>query len=419
MMDADVLSQAIASDWDSIVQSLGDQREQFEYQLTPLLRQLEFKGPDIAAVIKAIFTLFDPFYQAHTVLLQAIRRTQPSTAKSGALIAGQVNKNRYTVVPVLFATNRASVLGDAGLVSFGPGRGDLSYGVADVSIPDDHRMGRVERPRWWRLQFREDPAQHIVIQSLRILPSTQFAASASATLGGSRKKEILLFVHGYNVGFREAVANTAQIAYDLQFEGLSVLYSWPSEGSIMMYTVDEANVTWSQPHFAQFLRLLREDLGAQTVHIVAHSMGNRLVAETLAALSPEAANRKGQMRQIIFAAPDIDAATFKDLCAAFAGKAERFTLYASSEDKALKASKVIHRYPRAGDAGLDLTIARPLDTVDATAVDTSLVGHSYYGECRSVLADMFSLIREGAPPESRFGLVPKERYGSRYWLFGA
>lgn len=124
-----------------------------------------------------------------------------------------------------------------------------------------------------------------------------------------------------------------------------------------------------------------------------------------------------RLRQVVFAAPDIDTATFKDLATAFHEKAERFTLYASSEDKALKASKAIHKYPRAGESGHALVIVGSVDTVDATAVDTSLLGHSYYGDNRSVLADVFQLIQRESPPQERFVLKPKEKYGARYWLF--
>lgn len=67
----------------------------------------------------------------------------------------------------------------------------------------------------------------------------------------------------------------------------------------------------------------------------------------------------------------------KDLASTFHQKAERFTLYASSVDKAILASKVIHKHPRAGDADVELVIVDSVDTVDATAVDTSFMGHSY------------------------------------------
>jgi esterase/lipase superfamily enzyme len=418
MMQPDELSQAIANIWDQTALVLGHDRELFECHLTALLRRLDAtRGRDQAAVIRSILDLFQKFDAAHRLLIQAINRVASSKSKGTGPPAGSVKKERYTAVPVFYGTDRSVAGARDATVSYGCERGELGLGIAEVSIPDDHRMGEIERPRFWKLQFREDPEKHVAVLGLEPLSLRAFAARAQGALNRSSKKEVLLFVHGFNVGFADAVSRAAQIAYDLHFEGLPAMYSWPSEGSVPKYTVDETNITWSRPRFAQFLSVVREELDAETVHIIAHSMGGRLVAETIASVTPPPTTRGARLRQIVFAAPDIDAATFKDLATAFHEKAERFTVYASSEDKALKASRVIHKYPRAGDSGLGLVVVGSVDTVDATAVDTSFVGHSYYGDNRSVLADVFELIRRGSPPQERFGLEPREKYGARYWFF--
>lgn len=417
MTNGSKLSLAIANEWERMAAQLDEGRDQIEHELITLLRQLDAQGPDMADVVKAIIKLFLPFPAAHCLLLKAIASVAPHTTKGGAMPAGFVKKDRYTVIPIFYGTDRAQAGPTGTSISYGPERGELAYGIAEISIPDDHRMGNIERPRWWKLQFREDSAKHVVVQSVQELPLSEFEARAKVTLKRNLKKEVLLFVHGYNVGFESAIARTAQIAYDLHFEGLTTLYSWPSEGSMPKYTVDETNVAWSRPRFAQFLTTLRTRLGAETIHLLAHSMGSRLVAETMASLRPLADPDVARLRQLVFAAPDIDAATFKDLAATFHEKVERVTLYASSNDKALKVSKLAHKYQRAGESGLDLVILNSLDTIDATAVDTSFLGHSYYGDNRSILADMFDLIRRGTAPHARFSLVAKDRYGSRYWLF--
>ena len=418
MIEASELSTAIANIWDRTTLVLGDDREPFERDLTKFLRQLEgTRESNREAVIRAIFELFQKFDAAYQLLLQAIRHAASGRSKGVTAPVNFVKMHRYTRIPVFYGTDRAIVDEQDALVSYGPERGDLAYGIAEVSIPDDHRMGAIEKPRWWRLQFREDPQRHVVVLGLEPLSPTEFSARARGSLLESSKKEVLLFVHGFNVGFSEAVSRAAQIAYDLHFEGLAALYSWPSEGSIPKYTIDENNVTWSLPRFAKFLSLVREDLGAETVHIIAHSMGNRLVAPTIASMTSTLAIQGARLRQVVFAAPDIDAATFTDLAKAFYEKAERFTLYASSEDKAIKVSRLIHKYPRAGESDLDLVVVGCVDTVDATAVDTSLLGHSYFGDNKSVLSDIFELIRRGSPPQERFGLVAKQRYGAPYWLF--
>ena len=83
---------------------------------------------------------------------------------------------------------------------------------------------------------------------------------------------------------------------------------------------------------------------------------------------------------------------------------KRLTLYASSQDKALRVSKALHDAPRAGEAGKNLITLPYLDTIDASCVDTDFLGHSVALADRFVLGDVFELLRRGTPPEGRFGL---------------
>lgn len=74
-------------------------------------------------------------------------------------------------------------------------------------------------------------------------------------------------------------------------------------------------------------------------------------------------------------------------------------------------------YPRAGIAGADITIVDGLDTIDASDVDTSFMGHSYFGDNRSIISDIFYLIKHGFSPSDRSGLKPKTIQNLGYWFF--
>jgi esterase/lipase superfamily enzyme len=97
--------------------------------------------------------------------------------------------------------------------------------------------------------------------------------------------------------------------------------------------------------------------------------------------------------------------------------ADRVTLYASSNDEALVLSKKVHGYPRAGDSGAELIVLPGMDTIDVSTVDTSLLGHSYYGNNLTVLADLFDVLHESKPAESRPWLSPVQAGPLRYWIF--
>jgi hypothetical protein len=76
-----------------------------------------------------------------------------------------------------------------------------------------------------------------------------------------------------------------------------------------------------------------------------------------------------------------------------------------------------HQYPRAGESGSDIVVVKGLDTVDASGVDTSFVGHSYFAEKRSVLSDFFYLLQDGKAPRERHGLESKICANGNYCAF--
>jgi len=136
-------------------------------------------------------------------------------------------------------------------------------------------------------------------------------------------------------------------------------------------------------------------------------MGNRVLVEALKKLKD-----KNLFDDIILAAPDIDADYFKEDCLPYIVSTNAIiTLYASSNDKALRLSKILHgNYVRAGDAGASIVVYNGLETVDATQVDTDLIGHSYYGDNRSVITDLSQLI------DHQRNLRPSQSDGLPFWI---
>ena len=123
----------------------------------------------------------------------------------------------YAIVKTFFATDR-NLTGKAKPDEmFGASRSSITYGTCDVSIPRDHRMGQLESPSVWRLEFREDPEKHIVVLGTAISSKDKFFSDVAARVRQSPRNSSLVFVHGYNVTFEDAAKRTAQITYDLGF----------------------------------------------------------------------------------------------------------------------------------------------------------------------------------------------------------
>ena len=324
----------------------------------------------------------------------------------------------YAVVQVFYATDRRPTGLDNPAEKYGAERGEMTYGQCEVSIPRDHRMGDLEAPSIWKLDFRKDPAKHVVLLRLDAQPKELFFGELAARVRASASRNAFLFMHGYNVTFEDAARRTAQISYDLGFDGAPVLYSWPSQGSLVGYTVDEANIEWSQTNLKEFLVDFFARSEAQQLYLIAHSMGNRAMARAVAAFLAEHPGLKERLAEVILTAPDIDADVFRrEIAPALAASGRPVTLYASSSDTALAASKKVHGSPRAGEAGAKLVVVKGIETIDATGMDTSLLGHSYFAETRSVLSDIFSLVRHGQRPDARFGLRAIDTPAGRHWAF--
>lgn len=282
----------------------------------------------------------------------------------------------YAVVRVLYATDRGRSGGTTPAVMFGDGRADMSYGFCDVSIPRDHRMGELEAPSIRRLEFREDPNKHVVVLETEVQAKDEFLGDLAARVRADPNDSAFLFVHGYNTTFDAAAKRTAQMSYDLGFTGAPVFYSWPSRGTLKGYVVDEQNVEWAQADLKDFLGDFLARSEARNVYVISHSMGSRALTRAVASLLTEKPALRDRVKEVILAAPDIDASVFKrDIAPSLAAQGLPVTLYASSRDKALLASKKAHGYPRAGESGSDLVVVPGIDTVDASKVSCDFIGH--------------------------------------------
>jgi esterase/lipase superfamily enzyme len=327
--------------------------------------------------------------------------------------------SEYTVVKVFYATDRKTSSAESPKRFYANERAPnrtLALGVCEVSIPglDYHKVGRLEAPSIFSLQFRDNPGKHILLLAVQPQDSQVFFQNVTRYVANSERREAFVFIHGYNVSFEDAARRTAQLASDLQFQGAPIFYSWPSKARWWRYTADETNVAWCVPQLEGFLGELAHRSGANTIHLIAHSMGNRALTAALQLIVAKRSIPKRLFHQIILTAPDIDEETFQSLAVAIASDAEHLTMYSNYKDRALLLSKMFHFYRR---AGASIVIVPGMETIDASKVDTSLVRHSYFGNSRTVLADVASLMVDGKPAKNRFGMIEKQKEGKTYYFF--
>jgi esterase/lipase superfamily enzyme len=265
--------------------------------------------------------------------------------------------------------------------------------VATVTIPVRLRPSDINGPKWYLFEFTPNPKKHVILQGIVPQPQTLWVSRLRSAMLASRK-QVLVVVHGFNEQFAHATRRAAQLAYDLNFQGATVIFSWPTQGDYEGYLADEATAEWAAPHLAEFLRLLAHEAGAKAIHVLAHSMGARVLAHTQELLGED--EDAPNLAQVILAAPDIDAQLFEEYSAAsIRHHCKWMTLYASSRDRALKLSGRLHSFRRAGEGRPPLVVLDSMDTVDASELDTDLIGHGYFSENKAVIDDLFMLLNYG------------------------
>ncbi|MFO0858432.1 MAG: alpha/beta hydrolase [Phycisphaerales bacterium] len=235
-------------------------------------------------------------------------------------------------------------------------------------------------------------------------------------LAPENQRAIVIYVHGYKNSFQSAALRAAQLAVDLNVPGLTAFYSWPSRDEISEYNADEAAVETAEKHLKHFLVRMAKDTNASKVHIIAHSMGNRVLARVMQRIMSSEDTKDIKFGQIILAAPDIDTEVFYELAAAYPKLSDRTTLYVSQKDKALEASAWSHSFHRAGYCP-PVAVLPPIDTIEVTNIDVSVLGHGYVAEAENVLFDIAMMIRQDTPPDKRPRLnASKTAEGKGFWV---
>lgn len=210
-------------------------------------------------------------------------------------------------------------------------------------------------------------------------------------------REIVVFVHGFNVKFEEAVLRAAQIQYDLKFPYPVVLFSWPAGPSddvlieslslTRTYRENQANAAASVNDFARFITDL--DDRVDTMHLIVHSMGHQVVIPGLKRALEQRPDLK--FGEIVFFAPDFPAGEYGKYSTTIQNSAFRTTMYCSPGDNALAVSQRVNGNYRLGMCkrvpGTDVI---NVNEVDDPVLGVGGLGHGYYSS-RAILTDLFQL----------------------------
>ena len=265
-----------------------------------------------------------------------------SSRPYGTLIVGPTAPDA-SKVDILVATTRAPVVEPPG-VMFGGSRGrGLDFADIVVSIPPD----RARQPGDVQVASSPpgNPEREFVILRADRMDLAQARANFDTRVRRAPGRRVLIFVHGYNTRFEEAVYRFAQIVHDARVNVAPVLFTWPSGGNLTDYVYDRDSALYSRDAFEAVMQALVNDPSVDSITILAHSMGNYLVMESLRQMSIRNRGLSPKIRDVMMAAPDIDIDVFRRQIAEIDSgpRPAYFTLFVSRDDRALGISSFLAR----------------------------------------------------------------------------
>jgi esterase/lipase superfamily enzyme len=277
---------------------------------------------------------------------------------------------------VFVATTREPLPDDAG--AFGSGRSPqtryLSY---DISIPPGHAPSKIEWPSRGRAP---DPARDFVVTARQDYGPAGFFHALGR---GAPRRDVGLYVHGFNNTMAEAVFRTAQIATDAEAGASSILFAWPSAGNPLAYVADRDASDFSRAALAGLIEDLASAPDVGRIFIIGHSMGGRLTLESLIQLSLRGRADVLRRLEVVLADPDIDEALFWEQARLVGPLKVPLTVLTAPDDKALRISRTlaggrdrIGAIALAGDGLDDRARASGVRIIDVSSIDTDAIAHN-------------------------------------------
>jgi esterase/lipase superfamily enzyme len=350
---------------------------------------------------------------------------------------------------LVYVTDRAPTADPAtGALTYGAGRSSfMSFGTIDAEItpstPSDAGRLKLGPPaevgRFPEGPYTTEPTPKGVRRAPDVVAAHEGAVAElqgeiRRRLATAQRKEVVVFIHGYNNTFDDAARTMGNICHYLGHDFVCVVLTWPAggKGVFMGYNVDRESSEFAVADMKKAIRAISQTEGVRAVHFIAHSRGTDVLTSALQQLGIEAYSSRTSLSQqlkvknIVLFAPDIDidvASTklfgvVSDPDARYGPKKNpsgvfpqgdvHLTIYSSPDDKALGLSSFLFSSNmRLGQQDLDQSSAKAFGEgagsaglVDFIEVNgtTDMFGHGYFLSNPAVSSDLVAMIRYGLKP---------------------
>ena len=366
-----------------------------------------------------------------------------------------------STIDILYATDRKPLDSDGSQLRYGTERSHaLAFGRCEIEVGkalswselvEASRTARRSRSLPLKVKTIEqsgifpETRAHVIEEDGRWIEDPSYRAEIDAVTEGLHKqltarlartprKDVFLFVHGFNNTFDDAAFRMATLWHYLGRIGVPVLYSWPAgQGGLLRgYTHDRESGEFTILHLKQFIKALASCPEVEKIHIIAHSRGTDVAMTALRELSlfyqgAELDTRHElKLGNVILAAPDLDLQVAVQRIAAerLLIIPERFTMYMTDDDKAIGMAQwlfmSIQRLGQMGESDLNeyqLEQLQKMNQLNLIRVNAKLdfLGHGYFISNPAVLSDLILILRDNRDPGVENGR-PLRKTSGGFWI---
>lgn len=331
-----------------------------------------------------------------------------------------------------YVRSRSMAFGDA-TVQFGSGmtwdeivaesRTDSRKGDIEIKVVDVRERARFAEtpPRLVITDAQMAAANAAKVASVQGEAETRFMADLSARLQKTPRKEVYLYVHGFNNTFDDAVLTVANLWHFLGREGVPVAYTWPAGvGGLLAYEYTVGSTEFTIYHLKQAIKMIAANPDVHKINIIAHSRGTAVATDAVRELylefrATEDVQKKLKFGAVVLAAPDIDmdVAIQRDATERVGRAVERSVVYISEGDKALGLSGwLFGGIARLGDVDTKLFSDEEIEVlrhskrfqmISAQVTNLGDFGHVYFYANPYVSSDLVLMMRYGLDPGAAGG----------------
>jgi len=309
---------------------------------------------------------------------------------------------------------------------------EISFGLFDTAIEPSLGLGMIIDPSKW---FLNEEIQLINVENLQ---AEAFKARLRAQVEASPERTLLLVVHGFRERFSSALRKTAFLAHVLDINTPVLVFDWPGDqgSSLRGYRRARDAASASGEELAELIELIVNEIQPDRLWMLANSMGGQVVIDAFHLLhrNPAMADAQTEIENVMLTAPDVDHQEFNQQSREEMSKlASNVTVYVSSNDRALLASRLINRGLRLGESTLDtsnpgqvqqsMKIAELLEAnddslvlVDVTPVNRTRNFHNFSLETPEFFDDLYLRFTNRDIPDSRELYFLETPGGVRYFV---